>query len=73
MQTTTDIFGGNFSYTEDNQTVTSQNFLKFLVNHQKDFGLGKDQKAVSNFICDFIQDPQREIQEPYLTISEVRF
>ncbi|XP_031621922.1 1-phosphatidylinositol 4,5-bisphosphate phosphodiesterase gamma-1-like, partial [Contarinia nasturtii] len=41
----------------------------FLVEYQKEF-FGKDQKAVSNFICDFIQDPQREIQEPYFTISE---
>lgn len=66
-----DIFNGPFPFTEENQTVTSQNFYSFLTHFQKDSGFGKDQKTISNFICDFVQDPQREIQDPYLTISEV--
>lgn len=61
-----------FPYSEDNQTVSSQNFHKFLLDYQKDFSFGEDQKAVQNFICDFIQDPQREIQEPYLSVFEVQ-
>lgn len=32
--------------------------------------LGKDLHSVSNFITDFIQDPSREVAEPYLTIPE---
>lgn len=73
LQTIADIFDGQFPYSDDSQIVTSHNFHRFLLDYQKDFGFGKDQKAIPNFICDFIQDPQREIQEPYLSIPEVFF
>lgn len=66
-----EIFDGPFPHTKDNQTVTLQSFCQFLLNEQNDLAIGKDMKSVSNFISEFVQDPQREIQEPYLTISEV--
>lgn len=59
-----------FPYTKDNQTVLLRDFQAFTVHDQKDLS-GNDDKAVSNFIRDFIQDPQRDIQEPFFTISEV--
>lgn len=48
-----------------------QCFQNFLLNDQKDVSLGKDIKKVSDLICEFVQDPAREIQEPFLTIQEV--
>lgn len=71
MQSIVEIFDGPFPHTKDNQTVTLQSFCQFLLNEQNDLAIGKDMKSVSNFISEFVQDPQREIQEPYLTISEV--
>lgn len=47
-----------------------QGFHQFLLNEQSDASLARDIKSVSNFISDFVQDPLRDIQEPYLTISE---
>lgn len=61
---------GHFSHTEDHQTVHLQGFQAFLLNEQKDL-TARDEKTVSNFIRDFVQDPQRDIAEPFLTISEV--
>lgn len=34
--------------------------------------MGRDEKAVSNFIRDFLQDVERDVQEPYFTVTEVR-
>lgn len=67
-----DIFDRPFPYSKDDQIVPLQAFHKFLFHDQNDILIGKDIKTVSNFISDFVQDPQRDIQEPYLTISEVR-
>lgn len=61
---------GHFSYTKDHQTVHLQGFQSFLLNEQIDL-TARDEKAVSHFIRDFVQDPQRDIAEPFLTISEV--
>lgn len=57
-------------HSPDNQTVSLHSFYQFLLNDQNDLAIGKDIKSVSNFIIDFVQDAQREVQEPYLTISE---
>lgn len=46
-----------------------QEFQQFLINDQND-PLGKDDKAVSNFIRDFIQDSERDVQQPSLTLPE---
>lgn len=59
-----------FPYSKDNETVQLQNFQQFLINDQND-PLGKDDRVVSNFLRDFVQDPLRDVQEPYLTIPEV--
>lgn len=47
-----------------------QNFQLFLTNDQDD-PTGRDDKVVSTFLRDFVQDPLRDVQEPYLTIPEV--
>lgn len=47
-------------------------FQLFLLNDQLDV-TARDEKAVSNFIRDFVQDTQRDVQEPFLTISEVSY
>lgn len=57
-------------HSPDNQTVSLHSFYQFLLNDQNDLAIGKDIKSVSNFIIDFVQEAQREVQEPYLTISE---
>lgn len=59
-----------FPYSKDGETVQLQNFQSFLTNDQDD-PLGKDDRVVSNFLRDFVQDPLRDVQEPYLTIPEV--
>lgn len=59
-----------FPYSKDNETVQLQDFQSFLTSDQDD-PLGKDDRAVSTFLRDFVQDPLRDVQEPYLTIPEV--
>lgn len=56
-------------YSQNNENVTLQEFQNFLITEQNDSN-GTDEKFVSNFIRDFVQDTQREVQEPYFTISE---
>lgn len=51
------------------KAVTLQEVESFFIHEQND-PLGNDDRAVSQFICDFLRDPQREIQEPYLTVTE---
>ncbi|XP_037042281.1 1-phosphatidylinositol 4,5-bisphosphate phosphodiesterase gamma-1 [Bradysia coprophila] len=58
-----------FPYSKDNETVQLQSFQTFLVKDQND-PLGKDDRMVSTFLRDFVQDPLRDVQEPYLTIPE---
>jgi len=55
--------------TEGNK-VTLNEFQGFLQNEQKEI-LSTDQ--VSKFIRDYLQDPGRDVHEPYLTTVEVRF
>lgn len=71
LQMIDDIFDGPFLYTQDCQTISLQCFQDFLIVHQKDLDFIKDLNSISDFISSFIQDPQREIQELYLTIPEV--
>ncbi|CAH0547497.1 unnamed protein product [Brassicogethes aeneus] len=56
-------------YSSNMKTISCQEFSCFLIHEQND-SLGNDDRMVSQFICDFLKDPQREIQEPYLTVSE---
>lgn len=42
------------------------------MNEQND-PLGNDEALASQFIRDFLRDPQRDIYEPYFTLKEVIF
>ncbi|XP_018333855.1 1-phosphatidylinositol 4,5-bisphosphate phosphodiesterase gamma-1 [Agrilus planipennis] len=64
-----DIFDKVMLYSENYQTVTLKEFQNFLLKEQRD-DLGKDQNKVSQFICDFLKDPQRDVQTPCFTLSE---
>lgn len=48
--------------------VTVQQLTKFLVQEQ---GEKVDEKEVSRHMRDYLQDTQRNVIEPYFTISEV--
>lgn len=62
-------FSDQFRYSRNGNTVTLQEFQSFLITEQND-PMGRDDKAVSKFICEFLQDIEREVQEPYMTINE---
>lgn len=64
-----EVFDKILQYSSNLKTVSLQEVESFLTSEQNDT-LGNDDKAVSQFICDFLRDPHREIQEPYFTISE---
>lgn len=51
------------------QHLTLQEISSFFVQEQKEF-LENDDRQVSQFICDFLKDGERDIQEPYLYVSE---
>lgn len=51
------------------KNVSLEEFQNFLTVEQGD-PLGKTKQDVSKFIRDYLQDPQRDVQEPYFTISE---
>lgn len=56
-------------YSKNTQTVSLQEFQCFLIDHQNDT-LGNDEHKASAFIRDYLQDPQRDVQEPYFTKNE---
>ncbi|XP_055596548.1 1-phosphatidylinositol 4,5-bisphosphate phosphodiesterase gamma-1 isoform X2 [Uranotaenia lowii] len=64
-----DYFDGSMPYSKNGQTVTLKEFEKFLHDVQND-PMGNDDNAVSNFIREYVQDPIRDVQEPYLKIQE---
>jgi phosphatidylinositol phospholipase C, gamma-1 len=65
-----DCFGSAMPYAQENtETVTLKEFKSFLLNEQHD-DVAKDDSYISNFIQEFVQDTQREVEEPYFTISE---
>jgi phosphatidylinositol phospholipase C gamma-1 len=66
--TLNEIFNSPMAYSSDGEIVTLQEFQKFLKDQNDP--MGNDEKAITNFIREFVQDTQREIQEPYLTVSE---
>ena len=51
-------------------TVTLQEFQNFLLAEQQD-SLGNNESEVSRFIREYLQDPQRDVQEPYFSFSEL--
>ncbi|CAH1179228.1 unnamed protein product [Phaedon cochleariae] len=64
-----DLFDKLSQYSSNLKIISLQDVESFLVHEQND-PLGNDDRAVSQFICDFLKDPQREIQEPYFTVPE---
>lgn len=57
------------NYSQIEPTVTLQEFQNFLITEQQD-SLGNNELEISRFIREYLQDPQRDIQEPYFTFSE---
>ena len=49
--------------------MSLQQFQSFLINEQQD-EMGNNELETSRFIRDYLQDPQRDVQEPYFTFSE---
>lgn len=70
LQMIEEIFNGPFPLIGENQNISTSSFLTFL-NSQRDHAFGGDVKTVSNFITELVQDPQRDVHEPYLTSFEV--
>ncbi|XP_044272158.1 1-phosphatidylinositol 4,5-bisphosphate phosphodiesterase gamma-1 isoform X2 [Tribolium madens] len=64
-----EIFDKLALYSSNLKSVSLQEVQSFLSKEQND-DLSNDDRAVSRFICDFLKDPQREVQEPHFTISE---
>lgn len=69
LQIVCKIFDKLQQYSANMKTVSLQEMASFLVHEQED-SFQNDDRAISQLICDFLKDPQREIQEPYLTIAE---
>lgn len=57
------------NHSDTAQTVTLQEFQNFLITEQQD-SFGDNELEISRFIREYLQDPQRDIQEPYFTFSE---
>lgn len=49
--------------------MTLQEFQKFLLDEQSD-PMAKNPSVVANFIKEYVQDVQRDVAEPYLTVQE---
>lgn len=64
-----ECFDVHNQYSDNGKTVTLQEFQSFLVQEQVD-PLGNDEREVSKFMRDFLQDSQRNVQEPYFTTME---
>ncbi|XP_064466965.1 1-phosphatidylinositol 4,5-bisphosphate phosphodiesterase gamma-1-like isoform X2 [Ornithodoros turicata] len=57
------------AYSADGSKVTLQAFQKFLAQEQKD-PLCEDERGVSKFMRDYLQDPLRDAQEPFFEVPE---
>jgi phosphatidylinositol phospholipase C gamma-1 len=64
-----EIFDKVALYSANLKTVTSQEFQSFLLKEQND-DLSNDDRSVSRFICNFLKDPQMDVQDPHFTIAE---
>ncbi|ALC48580.1 sl [Drosophila busckii] len=53
----------------DKQTVRPVEFQRFLASAQQDNQLN-DLASIASFMRDFVQDVEREVQQPFLTINE---
>lgn len=57
-------------YCKDGTTIGLREFQQFLRDEQQD-PLGEDEYKASAFIRDYLRDPQRDVCQPYFTLSEV--
>ncbi|KAK0087269.1 hypothetical protein PV325_001367 [Microctonus aethiopoides] len=57
------------TYSMGKTIFSLQDFQNFLINEQHD-NLGDNRHEVSRFMIDYLQDPQRDVQEPYFTFLE---
>ncbi|CAB3226150.1 unnamed protein product [Arctia plantaginis] len=64
-----DIFDKYSLYCQNGSTITLREFQSFLRIEQHD-KLGDDEAKASQFIRDYLRDPQRDIYEPYFTLHE---
>ncbi|XP_026743382.1 1-phosphatidylinositol 4,5-bisphosphate phosphodiesterase gamma-1 [Trichoplusia ni] len=64
-----DIFDKYSLYCKNGSTITLREFQSFLRVEQHD-KLGDDEAVASQFIRDYLRDPQRDIYEPYFTLHE---
>ncbi|XP_050360747.1 1-phosphatidylinositol 4,5-bisphosphate phosphodiesterase gamma-1 isoform X1 [Nymphalis io] len=64
-----DIFDTYNLYCVNGTSVLLRDFQKFLLVEQKD-RLGEDEVRSSQFIRDYLRDPQRDIYEPYFKLNE---
>jgi len=58
------------AYSENRKFITVQEFQSFLVQEQQD-PMGNDEREVSRFMRDYLQDSQRNVHEPFFTTIEV--
>ena len=58
------------AYSENGKIITLQEFQSFLIQEQQD-AMGNDEREVSRFMRDYLQDSQRNVQEPFFTTIEV--
>ncbi|XP_055951675.1 1-phosphatidylinositol 4,5-bisphosphate phosphodiesterase gamma-1-like [Argiope bruennichi] len=61
------VFDGE--HTKDKPRITLKWFRNFLIKQQKDHDATDEQK-VSQLMREYFQDPARNIQEPFFTVSE---
>nr|UPI11531.1 phospholipase C gamma 1 [Mythimna separata] len=64
-----DIFDKYSLYCKNGSTITLREFQSFLRVEQHD-RLGDDEAVASQFIRDYLRDPQRDTYEPYFTLHE---
>ncbi|PSN29961.1 1-phosphatidylinositol 4 [Blattella germanica] len=57
------------SYSESGNMITLQEFQSFLIQEQQD-AIANDEREVSRFMRDYLQDSQRNVQEPFFTTTE---
>ncbi|KAH8414921.1 hypothetical protein KR215_010812 [Drosophila sulfurigaster] len=63
------LCGSEFNYSEDKKQLRPLEFKRFLESEQRDYSVG-DLGSISGFMRDFVQDVERDVQEPFLTIAE---
>ncbi|XP_022122315.2 1-phosphatidylinositol 4,5-bisphosphate phosphodiesterase gamma-1 isoform X2 [Pieris rapae] len=65
----TDVFNKYSIYCANNTTISLHEFQRFLLVEQYD-RLGEDERFTSQFMREYLRDPQRDVHEPYFTVHE---